>query len=240
MRNNIDPEDEDHSELLRVGLWTAFGTWLTFGFIIGAFCLVLGPDKVGQYADSFGMINALFSSLAVAGAIYAVVLQQQELGLTRKEMRQTREAHEDSADAQERMVTIQGYSTILADLNNDIQAARGRIAPLRLLVLDCLAFEREQQAAFGSRNFPANLQAEGKTFFSRAEVLGVWKQLLYPSHTAHMEIPRDMMTMAKNATDALLAEEQHLTAMLSTKEDVARYLTRAMGLPEPPVSKSSS
>lgn len=46
------------------------------------------PDIVerGQFGDSFGMINALFSGLAFAGVICAIILQKKELELQRKEL----------------------------------------------------------------------------------------------------------------------------------------------------------
>ena len=44
----------------------------------------------GQWGDSFGMINALFSGLAFAGVIWTIYLQKQELGLQRKELENTR------------------------------------------------------------------------------------------------------------------------------------------------------
>lgn len=52
----------------------------------------LGADysTMGQFGDTFGALNAAFSGLALAGVIYAVVLQSQELGLQREELVQTR------------------------------------------------------------------------------------------------------------------------------------------------------
>ena len=45
----------------------------------------------GTFGDMFGSINALFSGLAFAGVIIAILLQKQELTLQRKELEQTRE-----------------------------------------------------------------------------------------------------------------------------------------------------
>jgi hypothetical protein len=41
--------------------------------------------------DSFGMVNALFSGLALTGLVYSIVLQRLELTLTRKELRESKE-----------------------------------------------------------------------------------------------------------------------------------------------------
>lgn len=45
----------------------------------------------GIFGDSSGAINALFSALAFAGVIFAIILQKKELGLQREELEQTRE-----------------------------------------------------------------------------------------------------------------------------------------------------
>jgi len=45
----------------------------------------------GQFGDLFGSINALFSGLAFAGLIYAILLQRRELNLQRTELRLQRE-----------------------------------------------------------------------------------------------------------------------------------------------------
>lgn len=55
----------------------------------------------GQYGDSFGAINSLFSGLAFAGIIYTIILQQKELKLQRKELFYTRKELERSSTAQE-------------------------------------------------------------------------------------------------------------------------------------------
>jgi len=43
----------------------------------------------GLFGDKFGAVNALFSGLAFAGVIYAIVLQRQELELQREELRRS-------------------------------------------------------------------------------------------------------------------------------------------------------
>lgn len=45
----------------------------------------------GQFGDSFGAVNALFSAFAFAGVIYAIIIQQRELSLQVEELRDTRE-----------------------------------------------------------------------------------------------------------------------------------------------------
>ena len=45
----------------------------------------------GQLGDLFGGVNAIFSGLALAGVVTAVILQSRELELQRKEMEKSRE-----------------------------------------------------------------------------------------------------------------------------------------------------
>jgi hypothetical protein len=63
--------------LVVVLLWA--GWWCFFGL------------RVDAHAEGFAGIDALFSGLALAGVITAVVLQSKELQLQRKEMKLSRE-----------------------------------------------------------------------------------------------------------------------------------------------------
>lgn len=75
------------------------------------------PDwaQRGQYGDSFGAANALFSALAFVALIIAILLQKRELELQREELQDTRKQLADSARAQE-------YSLKLTAMNSLIQA----------------------------------------------------------------------------------------------------------------------
>ncbi|MYF74887.1 MAG: hypothetical protein F4175_16395, partial [Gemmatimonadetes bacterium] len=82
----------DDSEKVR---WWPF--WLILSFVVifwFLFLIELFPwwvtDHRGQFGDSFGVINALFSGLAFAGVICAILLQKKELELQRKELKDTR------------------------------------------------------------------------------------------------------------------------------------------------------
>lgn len=68
--------------LIAVVLWVGWGWYVVNRFPIGT---KLAPDVQqafaarGQFGDMFGGINALFTALILAGAIYTVWLQQKEL-----------------------------------------------------------------------------------------------------------------------------------------------------------------
>jgi len=69
--------------------------WLSSGY------LLYDLEKRGTFGDMFGAINALFSGLAFAGVIYAILLQRKELALQREELALTRKELARSAKAQE-------------------------------------------------------------------------------------------------------------------------------------------
>jgi hypothetical protein len=52
--------------------------------------LLYNSENRGTFGDMFGAVNALFSGLAFAGVIFAILLQKQELSLQRKELELTR------------------------------------------------------------------------------------------------------------------------------------------------------
>lgn len=55
-------------------------------------------DEQGQFGDSFGLLNAIFSGLAFGAVTVAVVIQTLELKAQREEMRQSLDAHHKQAD----------------------------------------------------------------------------------------------------------------------------------------------
>jgi hypothetical protein len=74
--------------------------WVLTPWIVGIFGE--SPAEMGQLGDLFGSINALFSGLAFAGVVVAILLQRQELSLQRQELTLTRQELERSASAQEK------------------------------------------------------------------------------------------------------------------------------------------
>ncbi|HKO52127.1 MAG TPA: hypothetical protein VJV79_30675 [Polyangiaceae bacterium] len=70
---------------------------------IGIVVYLALPDWTsrGQFGDVFGVANALFSGLAFAGLVYAILLQREDLQLQREELSLTRKELQRSAQAQE-------------------------------------------------------------------------------------------------------------------------------------------
>ncbi len=57
------------------------------------------PADRASFGEMFGAVNALFSGLAFAGVICAILLQREDLALQRNELQLTREQHAASAKA---------------------------------------------------------------------------------------------------------------------------------------------
>lgn len=68
---------------------------------LGVYWLLPDWQTRGQFGDVFGAANAVFSGLAFAGLIYAILLQREDLSLQRKELELTRQELQRSAAAQE-------------------------------------------------------------------------------------------------------------------------------------------
>jgi hypothetical protein len=80
------------------GIWTItlvgfiiFDVWLV-NLLVGLDENLLGGR--GTFGDVFGMSNSLFSGLALAGLVYAVILQRSEISVAREELRRTKEIFE--------------------------------------------------------------------------------------------------------------------------------------------------
>lgn len=79
-------------------------------------------EKSGQFGDSFGVLNSLFSGLAFSGVIITILLQRKELALQRTELELTRGVLEDTAAAQQRQVDAMEKSAKLTAISTLAQA----------------------------------------------------------------------------------------------------------------------
>jgi hypothetical protein len=92
------------------------------------------PENAGTFGDSFGAINALFSGLAFLGVIVAIILQRQELIEQRLEIRNSRIAQEESANALKQTLEDARVRTELESLNLLIQSYTTLVESTRLTV----------------------------------------------------------------------------------------------------------
>lgn len=98
----------------------AYGAWYVEGVRHVEEYRATGKDlsEAGQYGDSFGRVNALFSGLAFAGVVFAIILQTIELRYQREELEDTREELRKSADAQNQLVTLNALAAISQHLQS--------------------------------------------------------------------------------------------------------------------------
>jgi len=83
--------------------------WLVIGGVmiiqaVAGWVIILSLPKWADraaFGDMFGLTTSLFSGLALAGVVYAILLQRAELSLQRKEIQLTRTELERSATAQQ-------------------------------------------------------------------------------------------------------------------------------------------
>jgi hypothetical protein len=84
------------------------------------------PSGPGVFGDQFGALNALFSGLAFAGVIFAILLQRQELELQRRELELTRQelqGQKKQLEAQNETMRRQSFESTffgLLRLHNEI------------------------------------------------------------------------------------------------------------------------
>jgi len=76
----------------------------------------LSSEKLGQFGDLFGSVNALFSGLAFVALIYTIHLQRQELSLQRIELKLQREEMVASRGELAAQVAVQ--KSLVESLNN--------------------------------------------------------------------------------------------------------------------------
>lgn len=121
-------------------LWIIIPAWLAW------FAIALGTTRnlpaAGQLGDLFGGINALFSGIALAGVIAAVVLQteqlklqkeelilqRKELELTRAELEKTADANQKSAEALRQQIETQALAAKLSAIVSLLSAVEGQQA----------------------------------------------------------------------------------------------------------------
>lgn len=72
------------------------------------------PAEAGTFGDMFGAVNALFSGLAFAGVIYALILQDNET-------RQNTEQFQRSLRATELSARLTAFSTLLQECDSALQ-----------------------------------------------------------------------------------------------------------------------
>jgi hypothetical protein len=98
--------------------------------------LLPGWADRGAFGSMFGAVGSLFSGLALAGVVVAILLQRQELSLQRQELALTRAELQRAADAQEQSARI-----LVRQLEHSEAAEERRVAAERRAALPLLKVE---------------------------------------------------------------------------------------------------
>lgn len=152
----------------------------------------------GTFGDMFGGINALFSGLAFAGVIYAILLQRRELELQRRELELNRSelaGQREALTAQNATMERQSFESTffqLLRLHNEILAAMdfpARKQPTQVVTgRDCFSAFRSELARIWNKGLPEHmgsteLNRVNKTYLafynSRQADLGHYFRTLY-------------------------------------------------------------
>ena len=111
-------------------------SWIAFWYFSKS-CNI-GWETKGQFGDTFGTINALFSGLAFAGVIVTILLQREDLQLTQKELKRSTQAQEESANALKEQIKsmryasmLEGYSSLLNNLNHLVAENKDDISSIK-------------------------------------------------------------------------------------------------------------
>jgi hypothetical protein len=99
--------------------------WGVAGF--GIWFYYLEPATLGQFGDTFGFVNSLFSALSIAGVIVTLWMQRYELRLQREQNDRSIEEQERSANAQTQSERAQLLSAYLAAVEGRSRLIQARV-----------------------------------------------------------------------------------------------------------------
>ena len=103
-----------------------FFLWLLFGLYVTTIWAKTDSDTLpgyGQFGDSFGALNALFTGLALAGLVYTALLQHEQTSLLQEQL--TEQRKEASRQAREQFLTVR--------LNAQVAALQAQVAHCSML-----------------------------------------------------------------------------------------------------------
>lgn len=131
-------------------LWQIFAVVIGLVLVIWSAVFALFQRNTTNYDQSFNGANSLFSALAFAGVIAAIVLQRRELILQRKELEETRavlQRQHDQLEAQTHAFRKQNFETTFFSL---INLHHGIVTSMQLTYLNESPTGRECSRIFNS------------------------------------------------------------------------------------------
>jgi hypothetical protein len=123
------------------------------------------------------------------------------------------------------MAAIQGYSTMLTGLTQEIEFHRQKAESVRSFLFRATVFLRENPDAFTTLNLPSNLRLTASDFFKEGEMLECWEARKYFENTAHSQMASDMIELEKRAKDRLESISRDVTGLRLRKHDIETKLS---------------
>lgn len=104
--------------------------WLGNWYLLSMY--IKDGQSRGQFGDQFGSVNALFSGLAFAGLISAIILQKRELTLQREQLELQRDEMRESRLQLAEQARIQDESRKVAIARLKIEALKAEISAIEM------------------------------------------------------------------------------------------------------------
>lgn len=205
---NIEEQSESGWRFWRLPLATlaiVFIVWLLAGHIP---FWVFGSAKLedaARYGDTFGFANSLFSGLAFAGVIVAIVLQTRELRLQRQELHETRDELNRAATAQEeteKALILTAYLNALSVIREGyaLEATQedenSRIRPAQRahteIMVELAAMVEQQRSLVHSRfSVPDRFQRVRRSILTLLQIANEEWEVATRVHNEHLDVRHD-------------------------------------------------
>ena len=202
----------DNSEKLR--LWPWLLLLFSVVIVISLIYITWSPywipnlERRGQFGDSFGAINALFSGLAFACVICTLVFQMRELRYQREELKNTQkvmEGQEEQLKAQNLTLQHQNFESsffqLLGLYNDIVDAIELSDGGHKILKRNCFGFMvRKFDPIYNSK--------QGSNDPPAGALEGTWKGLLETGADTANETKQLILERIDNRYEKFLTEHQ--------------------------------
>ena len=202
-----------------VGVLPAVLSWWTEGISLA---------DAGTVGDSFGLVNSLFSALALAVLILTIMLQYNELALQREDLQDTKRQVERQAEAQE-----------LSERRLFLSAYVGLSEAMR-----ALADQEAQEGAYVLRGRAIRDDLFNKLVVLTSE-LDQQAQEMFPSVASTMEHRKQFLQVRLSVAHMIKVCEEHRFSLRSDEdyerlmEQLQELLGQTINLPEFLVKKGA-
>lgn len=202
--------------------------------------------SAGTYGDSFGYVNSLLSSLALAGAIAAVILQSMELRSQRKELKHSQRTWEEQARAaaaqsetMKAQTRVMHEQMLVQQLQNDLAILQAKTSAYQLTESKHLLDEIDKvQNQVNSRRIQENI----KTRLRAQTAIGFGRQIILKEDVSEIgkfisDVEAFLERVAYDMTHSSIAHQidvmlERLRVVSAWKSETAKDFERILNLIE--------